>query len=196
MSLRVIVWNYADSAKSFLLQSIIFVNSNVSSYMMREDISFEKVGAVSSKDVMNGARYCSVDPYEWIPFAIVRATSHSGIIRLVSIFRGRAPGKLGFAGGGMMCGRGTVFLTRMYGNLLWWVHDHLKTNGMSEHDAQFEINSRDCWYGIIEGINRWQTIVLLMGTRFSSKAIKWRVILARADCSAERHFQLWWMQNM
>jgi len=147
------------------------------------------------KDLFQGATYDYVDPFSCIPFTKIRETTEAGINKLIQLFDSSGSDDVYDQTAGLALGTDAPCVVPLIGSLSSTVYEHLRSSGLSEHDAQAKMNSRDIWYGIVDGLHCNKAICWLINNRPSWKEAQWFVTKLRGGFPVDRYRQLVRFQN-
>ena len=162
------------------------------------NVSHNHSVAAHFDDIMSSARYTKVDPHSCIPFTRFRKPSSSGVARLMRIFDGELQEKLGneistepdASHCGISLGTGTAILVELSGSMSHYVNDYFRSEGFSMEEAREKANSRDRWYGIVDGEHSQRSIVKLMSLHERWVGFQWFVTVIDGGHPFERYKQL------
>lgn len=150
------------------------------------------------EDVMDNAYYCKVDVYSCVPFTRVKRKSASGVARLMQLFDTEFQNKVSAdstisvdtASCGISLGSGTLIVVELCGTMLQYVFDYFRSQGFPESEVKQKDESREVWYGIVDGEHSHDAIVKLKSLYERWKGYKWSVTVAEGGKPFERYKQL------
>ena len=145
-------------------------------------------------DVMCNAVYKKVDLHDCVPFTRVRRKSTSGVSRLMQIFDAQCHKELpdvgtiaaDNAGCGISLGSGTPIVVELRGTMLKYVFDYFRSRGFPDPEVKQKVESRNVWYGIVDGEHSHDAIVKLISLFERWKGYKWFVTVVEGGKSFER----------
>lgn len=101
------------------------------------------------KDVMMNSNYIEVDSFSCIPFASIRKTTQTCVLRFVSILFGRGANQLVPSEGGIACGSDTAIVVFYSGSGRIHVKTNFQERGLKSTTIEKQIKNTDSWYGIV-----------------------------------------------
>lgn len=119
----------------------------------------QDVEAVFS-DVMSGAQYMYVHPMFYVLYKVIRETSNSYVLCLVSILTGEGLSRLGPAKGTSAWGTGTAMRMELGDSKLHFVFSRFVGKGLSETSIQTKLCTSTKWYGTVDGNIRHKSILV------------------------------------
>lgn len=146
-------------------------------------------------DIMSGSTNIKVDPESCIRLTKVRGLSESGVCRLMSLYSGGSDSADGIASAGIALGSDIPIVVELTGSLRHFIHKHFKDMGLSGLDLESRVNSRQKWYGIIDGQHSHEAIMRLRSRDEKWAGFLWFVCLVRGGQSVDRYQQLARFQN-
>ena len=102
--------------------------------------------------VMDGSTNTSVDPMACVPMTNIRQISRSGVDRLKSIFTSE----------GFTCGSDLGIVMKLSGAHRHHLSAYFKKQGLFASETKEKSESRNEWYGIIDGMHRHCALIELM----------------------------------
>ncbi len=170
------------------------VRRNPSKPPIRDPAESNKMVRTHFKEIMCDSRYAWIDPNCCVPFAMTRPIVMSGVRRLMALFDAHFDGN-SITEGGISCGTDTPILVELTGTLKTYVYNHFQMKGLSEANVKERVQSRDVWYGIIDGEHSHSAIMQLMESHTRWQGYEWFVTIVNGGHSVEKYRQLARMQN-
>lgn len=144
------------------------------------------------EDLLSGATYLSINPYQCIPFTKIREISKSGVERLVNLYTNTSASDTFSPCLGL--GSDTPIVVPLVGSLQHYVREYFDTKYGSEQSIEY-ISRFDIWFGIIDGHHSNEAVCHLKSTDPSWSNFMWFVTILKGGYSVDRYKQLARFQN-
>lgn len=148
--------------------------------------SINQVIKATHGDVLLGAVVMHVSPKDCFPLTKIRSLCRSGIGRLKSIFT-RANSKRNGVHIGFVAGSDVSIVIEMTAELRPFLLTYLmQDEGMTREDAEVHADSKDKWYGVVDG-RQVHSALLELGDELPSQweKFKWPVLVLKSSPSIE-----------
>ncbi len=147
-----------------------------------------------------GSQDVTVDLESCIPFTKIRSLSSSGVRRLISSFLGSKPKDEPsdddiYHTSGLALGTDIPMVVKLTGELEHFVYDHFRSQGLEGNDLEDRIESRKCWYGIVDGLHSHAALTFIKSSYKKWHNFEWYVKILNGGYSLEKYRQLARVQN-
>lgn len=137
-------------------------------------------------EVIEGSINTSVDPLCCVPMTNIRRLSRSGINRLKHLFQTT----------GFISGSDLAIVMPLTGAHRHYIASHFRSIGLSTSEVKEKVDSKDEWYGVIDGMHRYCAITEMMKEDSRRwEGFLWPVTMLRGGFSLQTLKQLARVQN-